>query len=161
VRRSGIISLNTTQVIGNGVVRDPEELIQEIDDLVSRGVVGSRHTESESAHIIIRDHRVLDKASERFLGKHKIGTPGRGIGPAYADKINRVGMWVHDLFTVEHLHDKVEASPHQKTPMIVKLYTRRPIDVDETTAEMLKLGESLNLVGGQHLLGAQQGARRG
>ena len=79
--------------------------------------------------------------TERFLGKHKIGTTGRGIGPAYADKINRVGIRVHDLFNAEHLHDKVEASLHQKNQMLVKLYNRRPIDVDETTDELLKLGE--------------------
>ena len=81
--------------------------------------------------------------TERFLGKHKIGTTGRGIGPAYADKINRVGIRVHDLFNADHLHDKVEASLHQKNQMLVKLYNRRPIDVDQTTEELLKLGERL------------------
>ena len=103
----------------------------------------SRLLVSESAHIIAPYHRVLDKVTERFLGKHKIGTTGRGIGPAYADKINRVGIRVHDLFNAEHLHDKVEASLHQKNQMLVKLYNRRPIDVDETTDELLKLGERL------------------
>ena len=140
---SGIISPNTTPVIGNGVVVDPEVLFQEIDGLESRGVDCSRLLVSESAHIIVPYHRVLDKVTERFLGKHKIGTTGRGIGPAYADKINRVGIRVHDLFNAEHLHDKVEASLHQKNQMLVKLYNRRPIDVDETTDELLKLGERL------------------
>ena len=140
---SGIISPNTTPVIGNGVVVDPEVLFQEIDGLESRGVDCSRLLVSESAHIIAPYHRVLDKVTERFLGKHKIGTTGRGIGPAYADKINRVGIRVHDLFNAEHLHDKVEASLHQKNQMLVKLYNRRPIDVDETTDELLKLGERL------------------
>ena len=140
---SGIISPNTTPVIGNGVVVDPEVLFQEIDGLESRGVDCSRLLVSESAHIIAPYHRVLDKVTERFLGKHKIGTTGRGIGPAYADKINRVGIRVHDLFIAEHLHDKVEASLHQKNQMLVKLYNRRPIDVDETTDELLKLGERL------------------
>ena len=140
---SGIISPNTTPVIGNGVVVDPEVLFREIDGLESRGVDCSRLLVSESAHIIAPYHRVLDKVTERFLGKHKIGTTGRGIGPAYADKINRVGIRVHDLFNAEHLHDKVEASLHQKNQMLVKLYNRRPIDVDETTDELLKLGERL------------------
>ena len=140
---SGIISPNTTPVIGNGVVVDPEVLFEEIDGLESRGVDCSRLLVSESAHIIAPYHRVLDKVTERFLGKHKIGTTGRGIGPAYADKINRVGIRVHDLFNAEHLHDKVEASLHQKNQMLVKLYNRRPIDVDETTDELLKLGERL------------------
>ena len=98
---------------------------------------------SESAQIIAPYHRVIDKVTERFLGKRKIGTTGRGIGPAYADKINRVGIRVHDLFNAEHLHDKVEASLHQKNQMLVKLYNRRAIDVDRTTDELLKLGERL------------------
>ena len=140
---SGIISPTATPVIGNGVVVDPEVLFEEIDGLESRGVDCSRLLVSESAHIIAPYHRVLDKVTERFLGKHKIGTTGRGIGPAYADKINRVGIRVHDLFNAEHLHDKVEASLHQKNQMLVKLYNRRPIDVDETTDELLKLGERL------------------
>ena len=95
---SGIISPNVTPVIGNGVVVDPEVLFEEIDALESRGVDCSRLKVSESAHVITPYHRVIDKVTERFLGKHKIGTTGRGIGPTYADKINRVGIRVHDLF---------------------------------------------------------------
>ena len=140
---SGIISPNVTPVIGNGVVVDPEVLFEEIDGLESRGVDCSRLLVSEAAHVIAPYHRTLDKVTERFLGKHKIGTTGRGIGPAYADKINRVGIRVHDLFNAEHLHDKVEASLHQKNQILVKLYNRRAIDVDQTTDELLKLGERL------------------
>ena len=140
---SGIINPNLTPVIGNGVVVDPEVLFQEIDGLEARGIDCSHLKVSEAAHIIAPYHRTLDKVTERFLGKHKIGTTGRGIGPAYADKINRVGIRVHDLFNAQHLHDKVEASLHQKNQMLVKLYNRRPIDVDQTTDELLKLGERL------------------
>ena len=140
---SGIINPNVTPVIGNGVVVDPEVLFEEIDGLESRGLDCSRLLVSESAQIIAPYHRVIDKVTERFLGKRKIGTTGRGIGPAYADKINRVGIRVHDLFNAEHLHDKVEASLHQKNQMLVKLYNRRAIDVDRTTDELLKLGERL------------------
>ena len=139
---SGIINPNVTPVIGNGVVVDPEVLFEEIDGLESRGLDCSRLLVSESAQIIAPYHRVIDKVSERFLGKRKIGTTGRGIGPAYADKINRVGIRVHDLFNAEHLHDKVEASLHQKNQMLVKLYNRRAIDVDRTTDELLKLGRT-------------------
>ena len=140
---SGIISPTATPVIGNGVVVDPEVLLEEIEGLESRGIDCSRLLVSESAHVIAPYHRMIDKVTERFAGKKKIGTTGRGIGPAYADKINRVGIRVHDLFNAEHLHDKVEASLHQKNQMLVKLYNRRPIDVDETTDELLKLGERL------------------
>ena len=140
---SGIINPNLTPVIGNGVVVDPEVLFEEIDGLESRGIDCSHLLVSEAAHIIAPYHRTLDKVTERFLGKHKIGTTGRGIGPAYADKINRIGIRVHDLFNADHLHDKVEASLHQKNQMLVKLYNRRAIDVDRTTDELLKLGERL------------------
>ena len=140
---SGIISPKATPVIGNGVVIDPEVLFEEIDGLQSRGVDCSRLLVSEAAHVIAPYHRTLDKVTERFLGKHKIGTTGRGIGPAYADKINRVGIRVHDLFNEQHLRDKVEASLHQKNQILVKLYNRRAVDVDRTTDELLALGERL------------------
>jgi adenylosuccinate synthase len=129
---SGIINPNLTPVIGNGVVVDPEVLFEEIEGLESRGVDCSKLLVSSEAHVIAPYHRTLDKVTERFLGKHKIGTTGRGIGPAYADKINRVGIRIHDLFNAEHLRNKVEASLHQKNQMLVKLYNRRTIDIDET-----------------------------
>jgi adenylosuccinate synthase len=96
---------------------------------------------SEAAHVIAPYHRTLDKVTERFLGKRKIGTTGRGIGPAYADKINRVGIRIQDLFDENMLRDKVEGALHQKNQMLVKLYNRRAIDVDQTTVadELLKL----------------------
>lgn len=140
---SGIINPNLIPVIGNGVVVDPEVLFQEIEGLESRGVDCSHLLVSESAHVIAPYHRTLDKVTERFLGKHKIGTTGRGIGPAYADKINRVGIRVHDLFNAEHLRNKVEASLHQKNQMLVKLYNRRAIDIDETVDSLLTYGEKL------------------
>ena len=140
---SGIIHPNVTPVVGNGVVVDPEALFSEIDGLESRGVDCSRLLVSESAHIITPYHRTLDKVTERFLGKHKIGTTGRGIGPAYADKVNRVGIRVHDLFNPQHLHDKVEASLHQKNQMLVKLYNRRAIDVDAIVDELLAVAGRL------------------
>lgn len=140
---SGIINSNVTPVIGNGVVVDPEVLFEEIEGLESRGVDCSRLLISSEAHVIAPYHRTLDKVTERFLGKHKIGTTGRGIGPTYADKINRVGIRIHDLFNAEHLRNKVEASLHQKNQMLVKLYNRRAIDIDATVADLLKYGEKL------------------
>ncbi|MDO4913232.1 MAG: adenylosuccinate synthase [Bifidobacteriaceae bacterium] len=140
---SGILSPNVIPVIGNGVVIDPEVLFEEVDALEARGVDCSRLLVSDAAHIIAPYHRTLDKVTERFLGKSKIGTTGRGIGPTYADKINRVGIRVHDLFNEKHLRDKVEASLHQKNEILVKIYNRRPVLVDEVTEELLKLGQRL------------------
>ena len=140
---SGIVNANVTPVIGNGVVVDPEVLLEEIEGLEARGVDCSKLVISDSAHIIAPYHRVIDKVTERYAGKRKIGTTGRGIGPAYADKINRVGIRVHDLYNPEILHDKVEASLRQKNQMLVKIYNQRAIDVEETVAFLTEMGEKI------------------
>ena len=144
---SGIMRPGVKCYIGNGVVLSAAKLFEEIEGLEKAGVeVRSRLRISEACPLILPFHAAIDVAREAAReqgGTEKIGTTGRGIGPAYADKINRVGIRVHDLFNADHLHDKVEASLHQKNQMLVKLYNRRPIDVDQTTEELLKLGERL------------------
>ena len=140
---SGIISPTATPVIGNGVVVDPEVLLEEIEGLESRGIDCSRLLVSESAHVIAPYHRMIDKVTERFAGKKKIGTTGRGIGPAYADKINRVGIRIADLFHEDVLRDKVSNALHQKNQMLVKLYNRRAFDVEATVQELLEVGVKL------------------
>ena len=82
---------------------------------------------SANAHVITQYHRTLDKVTERFLGKRQIGTTGRGIGPAYADKINRVGIRMQDLFDENILRQKVEGALDQKNHLLVKVYNRRAI----------------------------------
>ncbi|MDQ1679605.1 MAG: adenylosuccinate synthase, partial [Frankiaceae bacterium] len=95
---TGILTPTVTPVIGNGVVIDLGVLFSEIDLLEARGVDTSRLLVSSSAHVITPYHTVIDKLTERFLGSSRIGTTGRGIGPAYADKMSRVGIRVQDLF---------------------------------------------------------------
>ena len=140
---SGILSPGVTPVIANGVVVDIDVLFQELDDLVARGVDVSKLLVSGSAHVIAGYHRTIDKVSERFLGKRRIGTTGRGIGPAYADKINRVGIRVQDLFDENILRQKVEGALDQKNHLLLKVYNRRAITVDETVAELLEYAERL------------------
>ncbi len=140
---SGILSPGVTPVIGNGVVIDLEVLFQEIDALVSRGVDVSRLLVSSAAHVIAPYNRTIDKVTERFLGKRKIGTTGRGIGPTYADKINRVGIRVQDLFDENILRQKVEGALDQKNHLLVKVYNRRAITVDETVEDLLRFAERL------------------
>src|SRR5918911_5453477 len=89
---SGILTPDCTPVIGNGVVIDPEVLIGELAGLEERGVDTGRLVISADAHLIVAHHRALDRVTERFLGKARIGTTGRGIGPAYGDKGARVGL---------------------------------------------------------------------
>ena len=140
---SGILSPNVVSVIGNGVVIDPAVLLQEIKDLNERGIDTSKLKISTNAHLITTYHRTIDKVSERFLGKSKIGTTGRGIGPAYADKINRIGIRVQDLFDQSILKQKIEAALHDKNQILVKVFNRKGITVDEVISEYLGFAEAL------------------
>ena len=140
---SGILSPNSTPVIGNGVVIDLGVLFHEIDVLTSRGVDCSNLKVSSNAHFITSYHRTMDKVTERFAGKRRIGTTGRGIGPTYSDKINRMGIRAQDPFDEEHLRQKVEAALDQKNQILVKIYNRRHIEPDEIVEELLSYGERL------------------
>ncbi|RFA10611.1 adenylosuccinate synthase [Subtercola boreus] len=140
---SGILTPNVTPVITNGVVVDIEVLFHELEALVSRGVDVSRLLISANAHVITAYHRTLDKVTERFLGKRQIGTTGRGIGPAYADKINRLGIRMQDIFDENILRQKVEGALDQKNHLLVKVYNRRAIEVDDIVENLLSYAERL------------------
>ena len=140
---SGILSPNVIPVIGNGVVIDPAVLLEEINGLTERGIDCSRLLISSNAHLITPYHRTIDKVSERFLGKAKIGTTGRGIGPAYADKINRIGIRVQDLFDPSILRQKVEGALRDKNQVLIKVFNRKNIEVEEVVAEYLAYAEIL------------------
>ena len=140
---SGILSPNVIPVIGNGVVIDPAVLLAEIKGLNERGINTSELKISTNAHLITPYHRTIDKVSERFLGKSKIGTTGRGIGPAYADKINRIGIRVQDLFDLSILKQKVEAALHDKNQILIKVFNRKGITVDEVIDEYLDYAQVL------------------
>jgi adenylosuccinate synthase len=138
---AGILTPSCVPVIGNGVVVDLRVLFSEIDDLEARGVDTSRLLVSADAHLITPYHQVIDKVTERFLGKMRLGTTGRGIGPAYADKISRVGVRVQDLFDEKILRQKVEVALDVKNNLLVKVYNRRAITVDEVVDELLSYVE--------------------
>ena len=140
---SGILSPNCVPVIGNGVVIDPAVLLEEIKGLNERGIDTSKLTISLNAHLITPYHRTIDKVTERFLGKAKIGTTGRGIGPAYADKINRIGIRVQDLFDPSILRQKLEAALKDKNQVLVKVFNRNNINVEDVLAEYLNYAEIL------------------
>jgi adenylosuccinate synthase len=140
---SGILTPGCTPVIGNGVVIDLAVLFTELDDLAARGVDTSRLLVSAGAHLIGPQHRTIDKVAERFLGEAKLGTTGRGIGPTYADKMSRVGVRVQDLFDEKILRQKVEGSLELKNHLLVKVYNRRAITVDEVVEEFLSYADRL------------------
>jgi adenylosuccinate synthase len=140
---SGILTPGATSVIANGVVVSPEALFRELDDLIGRGVQVADLKVSANAHVIASYHSTIDKVTERFLGKNQIGTTGRGIGPAYADKINRVGVRVADLFDEGILRQKVEAALDVRNHLLAKVYNRRAIEVDAVVEELLSYVERL------------------
>ncbi|MGW4319179.1 adenylosuccinate synthase [Streptomyces sp. NPDC004684] len=140
---SGILSPGCTPVIGNGVVVDPSVLLSELSGLNERGVDTSKLLISGNAHIITPYNVTVDKVTERFLGKRKIGTTGRGIGPTYADKINRVGIRVQDLYDESILTQKVEAALDAKNQILTKLYNRRAIAAGQVVEELLGYAEQI------------------
>ncbi|CAN5451664.1 adenylosuccinate synthase [soil metagenome] len=140
---SGILTPSCVPVIGNGVVVDLSVLIEELDGLEARGVDTSALVISANAHVIPEYNRVLDKVAERFLGARKLGTTGRGIGPTYADKMNRVGIRMQDVYDESILRQKVEAALSMKNQVLVKIYNRRTVEVDEVVEELLRHRERL------------------
>ena len=140
---SGILTPGCTSVIANGVVVAPDALFREVDALEARGVDTSTLIVSANAHVITSYHTALDKVTERFLGKNKIGTTGRGIGPSYADKINRTGIRIADLFDEGILSKKVEAALDLKNQVLAKVYNRRAIEAEAVVEELLSYAERL------------------
>ncbi len=120
---SGILHRGKTCVIGNGVVLDPEALLKEIDAVVARGhEVGQNLLISTQAHVIMPYHKTMDQQSERLRGKRKIGTTGRGIGPAYVDKVARIGIRLVDLMDEAVFRDKLEHNLEEKNVVFRNLY---------------------------------------
>jgi adenylosuccinate synthase len=132
---SGVLYDHITPVIGNGVVVDPAVLLAEVDGLTRRGVDCSRLKVSTNAHLILPYHQALDRVTERYLGKNKLGTTKRGIGPAYADKASRVGLRVQDLFDRKIFEQKLDIVLKEKNSLLAKVYNQLPLD----RGEMLRI----------------------
>jgi adenylosuccinate synthase len=138
---SGILTPGAKNVIGNGVVVDPGVLLEELQGLENRGVDTTSLLISADAHLIMPYHVAIDKVTERFLGKARIGTTGRGIGPAYQDKVARVGVRVADVLDEKILHQKVEAALDFKNQVLVKVYNRRALDPAQVVDTVLAQAE--------------------
>jgi adenylosuccinate synthase len=167
---SGILYPHITPVIGNGVVVDPSVLLAELDMLAGKGIDTSRLALSGNAHLIMPYHFELDRVTERFLGKSKLGTTKRGIGPAYADKANRVGIRVQDLLDEKIFAAKLDLALREKNGVLAKVYNRLPLTAGEIFTRYLSyrprlepmIADTVHLVhealdAGQHVLfeGAQ------
>jgi adenylosuccinate synthase len=152
---SGILYDHITPIIGNGVVVDPRVLISEIDMLEHRGVNTSNLRVGGNAHLILPYHQELDKVIERRLGKNKLGTTKRGIGPAYADKAARVGLRVQDLLDPKIFRQKLEVVLKEKNQLLARVYNQLPLSIDDIADEYLDvcrprieplIADSVNLV---------------
>jgi adenylosuccinate synthase len=137
---SGILTPGLRNVIGNGVVVDPGVLLDELAGLEARNIDTERLLISADAHLIMPYHVAIDRVTERYLGKAKIGTTGRGIGPAYQDKVARVGVRVQDLLDEKILRQKVEAALEFKNQVLVKVYNRRALDPEQVVDTVLDQG---------------------
>jgi adenylosuccinate synthase len=142
---SGILQPNCTCIVGNGVVLDPVVLFRELDALAARGrpVTPERLVVSTEAHVILPWHRALDQAREQALGEARIGTTGKGIGPAYEDKIGRRGVRVADLLDAEALPDRISALLVEHNRRLVEWYGLAPLTVEGVLAELTPLAERL------------------
>ncbi len=140
---SGILYPHVTPVIADGVVVDPGVLLDEMEALAKRGIDPSRLVVSGNAHLIMPYHLELEKVTERYLGKHKLGTTKRGIGPAYADKASRIGVRVQDLLDPKIFRQKLEVVLKEKNLILTKIYNRLPLDADEIVEDYLAKGERL------------------
>src|SRR5215475_1237446 len=125
------------------MVIDNAVLLEEIDGIEARGVSCDRLLISANAHLIMPHQVALDKVSERYLGRARIGTTGRGIGPTYADKAARMGIRMQDLFDPGILRQKLDLVLREKNQVLTKVYNRRGIDAEPVCAQYLDYGKRL------------------
>ena len=142
---SGILHDQKICVIGNGVVVDPRVFLEEIDELNSRGLFppNTRLYISEKANLIMPYHRRIDLAREARRGSGKIGTTGRGIGPAYEDKVARVGIRIGDLFDSDSFREKILRNLEEKNFLLTKYFGEELVDGEAVFAEYHGYGERL------------------
>ncbi|MGK7915417.1 MAG: adenylosuccinate synthase [Prochloraceae cyanobacterium] len=140
---SGILYPDTECVIGSGTVIDPQVLIEEIEQLEELGISTQNLFISQTAHVTMPYHRLIDRAAEERRGKYKLGTTGRGIGPTYADKSERTGIRVVDLMCADDLRQKLEWTINYKNVILDKLYNLSPLNPQEVIREYLEYAERL------------------
>lgn len=140
---SGILYPKTECIIASGTVIDPQVLLEEVDRLTDLGISTENLFIAETSHVTMPYHRVLDRASEDQRAEHKIGTTGRGIGPTYADKSERVGIRVIDLMDEKRLAKKLRWAIEQKNIVLQKLYNLEPLDADAIIEEYRGYAERL------------------
>src|SRR5665809_110637 len=140
---TGILYEHCTPVIGPGVVVDPGVLLDEMTALTQRGIDTSGLKVSGNAHVIMPYHLELDKVTERFLGRNRLGTTKRGIGPAYADKAARIGIRMQDLLEEKIFSTKLGVALKEKNLVLTRVFGRLPVDENEIRQQYIEYGERL------------------
>ena len=140
---SGILYPHITSVIAGGVVVDPGVLLEEMDALAGQGIDVSRLVLSGNAHLIMPYHLALERVTERYLGRHALGTTKRGIGPAYADRAARIGLRVQDLLDPKIFREKLEVVLKEKNLVLTKVYNRLPLEASDIEERYLAFGQRL------------------
>jgi adenylosuccinate synthase len=140
---AGIFYPNKICLIGNGLVIDPQVLVEEIEELKARGVSVDHLFVSDRAHVIMPYHPLIDKLDEQFRGDARIGTTGRGVGPAFADKVARIGIRMADLVDPEAFRERLAFALPYKNAVIEKLYGGEPLDFDKVYDEYSQYGSIL------------------
>ncbi|HVM14269.1 MAG TPA: adenylosuccinate synthase [Egibacteraceae bacterium] len=140
---SGVMYPDVVPVIGDGVVLDPGVLLTELDELVEQGLDVSSLKISGNAHLIMPYHRELDRVTERYLGRQKLGTTKRGIGPTYADKAARVGLRVQDLYDMKIFRQKLDVVLKEKNAILSRVYNRLPMTATDIETEYAVYAERL------------------
>jgi adenylosuccinate synthase len=142
---SGILHPGVQCVLGNGVVIDPRALLDEIHMLEAQGVVvGGRLFISQNAHLIMPYHHMLDQVHDKSLGENKIGTTGRGIGPAYIDKTARTGIRIVDLLDRELLRQKLLKNIEEKNILLQRIYGEPKLDTEAIISEYLEFDKEID-----------------
>lgn len=139
----GVLYPNITPVIGPGVVVDPKVLLDEVDELEQRGHSAERLLISGNAHLIMPYHREVDRLAERRLGDLKLGTTKRGIGPAYADKAQRIGIRAQDLLDQKIFVQKLDVVLKERNQILTKIYGRLPMKANDIVEEYLGFADRL------------------
>ncbi|MBW3603592.1 MAG: adenylosuccinate synthase [Actinobacteria bacterium] len=140
---SGVMYEHVTPVIADGVVIDPGVLLTELDQLVDQGLDPSKLRISGNAHVIMPYHLELDRLTERHLGRQKLGTTKRGIGPAYADKASRVGLRVQDLYDMKIFRQKLDTVLKERNAVLSRVYNRLPMKAADIETEYAVYAERL------------------
>ncbi len=142
---SGILHADTLNIIANGMVVDPGLVLEEKEALRRKGYFSNDQQLiiSDRAHAIMPYHKIIDQGREELLGNAKIGTTGRGIGPAYEDKASRMGIRMGDLLRPDSLSQRVRAALDEKNFMIEKRFLKPRLDADEIINQYLQYGRDL------------------